>query len=518
MNVPMRITRDIFRLLGFGSDEQKNPREDKEEIEDEVEYRGHIIENGSNKIMLIKDDEMNPDGSLDNEERAKRRAERRRAKKKRQRHRKKIENIKDDKHEQNDQEVQNTCNIEERNAAEHFEENGQIEMVIFQHKEECTLPLAPTGNKNLHNFKYDSTEEEPEWDVNSAFVANAASHIKPKSTTKVMCKSKENKENETKEKGVNLTDSVKRSTPFAEKGIKYVEKGDFPQAIVMFTEALKFDPRDYRFFGNRSYCYHCLGQYDSALSDAEKSIQLAPTWPKGYFRKGRALLDLKRYSEAVAAFEMVLELDHACQEAEKELYACQVQQLMEMGFSHEHSVLLLEKFDTVQEVVNSEFPAKGLEDLESLLQKTSTACASLWVGNVTAEVKEKQLLDLFKSYGEINSIRILHERFCAFVNFKSAAAASRAKEKLQGKEIENTKLVIRYPDRHISQAILIPQQAPELSVPLSAQPFIPGSKRRGPVNGNECYFWRTTGCYFGDKCRYKHIPEHRSRDKRLLQS
>ena len=34
----------------------------------------------------------------------------------------------------------------------------------------------------------------------------------------------------------------------------------------------------------------------------------------------------------------------------------------------------------------------------------------------------------------------------------------------------------------------------------------------GPVNGDECYFWRTSGCYFGDKCRYKHIPEHKAAD------
>lgn len=33
-------------------------------------------------------------------------------------------------------------------------------------------------------------------------------------------------------------------------------------------------------------------------------------------------------------------------------------------------------------------------------------------------------------YGEIQSIRVLHERFCAFVNFKSASMAARAMEKL----------------------------------------------------------------------------------------
>lgn len=38
-----------------------------------------------------------------------------------------------------------------------------------------------------------SVPQEPEWDVSSAFFANAASHIKPKGSSR---KSKENKENE----------------------------------------------------------------------------------------------------------------------------------------------------------------------------------------------------------------------------------------------------------------------------------------------------------------------------------
>lgn len=39
-------------------------------------------------------------------------------------------------------------------------------------------------------------------------------------------------------------------------------------------------------------------------------------------------------------------------------------------------------------------------------------------------------------------------------------------------------------------------------------------RRRGPVNGDECYFWRTTGCHFEDKCRYKHIPDQKGNDRK----
>ncbi len=40
------------------------------------------------------------------------------------------------------------------------------------------------------------------------------------------------------------------------------------------------------------------------------------------------------------------------------------------------------------------------------------------------------------------------------------------------------------------------------------------SKLTGPVNGNECYFWRTTGCVYADKCRYLHINKNKGVDKK----
>ena len=37
-------------------------------------------------------------------------------------------------------------------------------------------------------------------------------------------------------------------------------------------------------------------------------------------------------------------------------------------------------------------------------------------------------------------------------------------------------------------------------------------KKTGPVNGDECYFWRNTGCHFGDRCFYRHVPKHQGID------
>ncbi|KAI2658029.1 Tetratricopeptide repeat protein 31 [Labeo rohita] len=403
---------------------------------------------------------------LSEEEKARRKAERRKAKRKRQRQRKKLERGKKDESTEQEEEEEEEDNAGVDSELDESEESEPEEVEDIDLLKVEEKPVAPpskcpsgpplaSGNKSNRQPTARPSEEDPGWDVNSAFVANAVSHIRPKAKSKGAHKSKENKENESRMGEPLSNKSFFLFTP--EKGIRFVQEGQYTQAVSLFTEAIKCDPKDYRFFGNRSYCYCCLEQYPLALADAEKSIQMAPDWPKGYYRKGSALMGLKewtprkftprsdcvkpremadnprttpqtlqasRYSEAEKAMDQVLKLDQDCEEAVNDLLYCKVQQLMDFGYDEEQSIQLLEKYNTVQAVV----AAKASNQDCALLQPGP--CNSLWVGNVTTELTEKHLRDLFKIYGEIDSIRVLHERFCAFVNFKNANMASRAMEKL----------------------------------------------------------------------------------------
>eukprot|EP00064_Thunnus_orientalis_P015857 superscaffoldBa00003025_g15918 len=139
----------------------------------------------------------------------------------------------------------------------------------------------------------------------------------------------------------------------SEEGIQMFEQGQYSQAVDMFTEAIYCDPKNHRFYGNRSSCYCRLEQYSSALTDAQRSIQLAPDWPMGYCYKASALMWLKRYMEVEKVMEDVLKLDQHCKEASSILSECRILQLMELGFEEEQSKLLLEKFTTVQAILTS---------------------------------------------------------------------------------------------------------------------------------------------------------------------
>ncbi|GAA6230778.1 STI1-like protein isoform X1 [Lates japonicus] len=510
----MKFTRDICRLLGLGGD---GPGEEEMEIQDcAPDPADKRKGQGSPQTML------NNEEGLDDEERARRRAERRRAKRKRQKERKKLER-EERMEDASEQEEEAAVVVSESDSAEEFKQEEQWTAVRSRNK--CNLESVPaletTESKSNWELHYRTSEEEPEWDVSSAFVANAASHIKLKGLkNRAIQISRENKENEARSSQGESTEEMKRrGESLTEQGIQMFGQGQYSQAVHMFTEAIYCDPKDHRFYGNRSFCYLCLEQYSSALTDAQRSIELAPDWPKGYFRKGCALMGLKRYSEAEKAMEQVLKLDQHIKEASSKRLTCQILQLMEMGFEEEQSKMLLEKFHTVQAAVTSS-EAKALK--HTSLQDQSGSCRSLWVGNITLEVTERDIWDLFKMFGEIESIRVLHERFCAFVNFKSASMAARALEKLQGVELGSTKLVMRYPDRWI-QRTLPSVQRTDTGLSFSTagtqqSSASTGSRRRVPTIGDECFYWRTTGCIYGDKCRFRHIPDQQGRNRKPWQS
>ncbi|CAH3139968.1 unnamed protein product [Pocillopora meandrina] len=413
--------------------------------------------------------------------------------------------------------------------------------------------MEPSSPKR-HDEEDLSGNEEPTWDTNSAFFARAAGRnpMPPPSTSTATVKnstpstisqSSQNTKNiSTQQPAAEQIDPVVlRSRQVAVKGNEMANVGNYQAAVDLFTQAINLDAKDFRFFGNRSYCYDRMGQYEKALQDADVAISLAPDWPKGYFRRGRALAGLKLYSDAESSFAQVLKLDKHCEDAMFELARVRVQQLEEMGFPQSQSEAAIQAYGTVQAALEAllagkvSFPVSTeiyVSDGEDDAQKQQIRMVengsvddgpgrSLWVGNVNPEeVSERHLVQLFSRCGRVDNVRILPKRFCAFVNYDQAESAALALEKLQGYEMGGEQLLLRYPNNTGSPG----------SQPLAAA-SVPGKKKQpegdlkqsmsklsGPVNGDECYFWRTTGCYFADKCRFRHVPESKGVDLKRVEA
>ncbi|KAK5875911.1 hypothetical protein CesoFtcFv8_026940 [Champsocephalus esox] len=149
-----------------------------------------------------------------------------------------------------------------------------------------------------------------------------------------------------------LEDNVKISTDLAVIGNKFASAGDFNMAVKYFTDAIKYNPTEFKLFGNRSFCFEKSQQFEKALADAELCLSMNPGWVKAHFRRGRALAGLKRYVEAAGAFREVLSLDGSCAEAAQELMRVQITQLMEYGFTREQSSNALIIHGTVEKALD----------------------------------------------------------------------------------------------------------------------------------------------------------------------
>ncbi len=93
------------------------------------------------------------------------------------------------------------------------------------------------------------------------------------------------------------------------KGNKCLKHKDFDEAIEWYDKAIEIDPKNHVVYSNRSAAYLSKGDGLGALCDADMCVDLNPTWGKSYVRKGAALHKLKRYQDAVDAYEKGIEVD-----------------------------------------------------------------------------------------------------------------------------------------------------------------------------------------------------------------
>ncbi|KAI8804762.1 armadillo-type protein [Cladochytrium replicatum] len=69
---------------------------------------------------------------------------------------------------------------------------------------------------------------------------------------------------------------------------------------------------------------------------------------------------------------------------------------------------------------------------------------SLWLGNIDPAIAPSDLLTLFSPFGAIESLRVLPDKECAFVNFIRVEDATRAREEMQGSRIGIMNIRIGY--------------------------------------------------------------------------
>lgn len=107
-----------------------------------------------------------------------------------------------------------------------------------------------------------------------------------------------------------------------EKGNEYFKQQKYPEAIKHYTESIKRNPQNPKAYSNRAACYTKLGAMPEGLKDAEKCIELDPTFTKGYTRKGAVQFFMKEYEKALETYQEGLKHDANNQELLEGVRSC----------------------------------------------------------------------------------------------------------------------------------------------------------------------------------------------------
>ena len=133
-----------------------------------------------------------------------------------------------------------------------------------------------------------------------------------------------------------------------------------------------------------------------------------------------------------------------------------------------------------------EMPANHQSSSSAPSEETTT---TLWVGGMTDAVSESDLRKEMSQYGTIQEIRMLREKKCAFVEFKSRDEAKKALESSTGRVLNGSKLSFNWAkssststSSHNKKKSTVPTATTNTSSLLVSSLVVPASQ---PVVSNE---------------------------------
>lgn len=95
---------------------------------------------------------------------------------------------------------------------------------------------------------------------------------------------------------------------YIDRGVAYGQKGQFEQAIADFTKAIEIDPKSTDAYFNRAVAYAKKNQHDRAISDYTKALQTGPKDAGTYYYRGIAYLEKRQFDQAADDFTNAIEI------------------------------------------------------------------------------------------------------------------------------------------------------------------------------------------------------------------
>ena len=96
---------------------------------------------------------------------------------------------------------------------------------------------------------------------------------------------------------------------YVNRGYAYNEKNEYDLALADYNKAIELKPNYENVYNNRGSAYKGKGEYDKALADYNKAIELNPNYAEAYNNRGNVYSDKGEYDKALADYNKAIELN-----------------------------------------------------------------------------------------------------------------------------------------------------------------------------------------------------------------
>jgi ppGpp synthetase/RelA/SpoT-type nucleotidyltranferase len=101
------------------------------------------------------------------------------------------------------------------------------------------------------------------------------------------------------------------------RGLVYFTLSEYDKAIADFSKAIEIEPRDIRVYTNRGLAFRMLKRYDDSLRDFNRSLELNPLWPDTFYGRSLTYYDLGDIQHALEDCDKAISLKPDFKQAQR---------------------------------------------------------------------------------------------------------------------------------------------------------------------------------------------------------
>ena len=109
--------------------------------------------------------------------------------------------------------------------------------------------------------------------------------------------------------GVIIAQDDNSAAAYVSRGNARYKLKDYQGAISNYNKALEIDPNYAKAYLNRGVARSNLKDYQGAISDYDKALKIDPNYADAYYNRGNARRDLKDYQGAISDYNKALKID-----------------------------------------------------------------------------------------------------------------------------------------------------------------------------------------------------------------